>query len=160
MTARLLRESGWTFDTYDPFGHTDMASGLVGKYNFCSAIEVLEHSPNPLESLSSMLKVAAPGKLLILIGTSIHDGMVTETSRLSWWYAAPRNGHVSLYSRRSLQVLGAAFGLNYVSTNQGTHLLSREMGTAEARFLLSMGRLLRRARTALNLWPANMKGPI
>ena len=44
---------------------------------------------------------------------------------LSWWYASPRNGHVSLYTDASLRALAQPFGLDLASFNESTHVLLR-----------------------------------
>ena len=156
-TAALLRANGWAFDSYDPYGATELSPERVGHYNFCSAIEVFEHTPNPVASLEAMLTMAGPGKLLVLLGTSTHDHHVSQESRLSWWYAAPRNGHISLYSRRSLQILAERFGLTYSGGNGGTsHLLARGYSQSSTSSLLSQGILLRRVRSKLRLWKGSL----
>lgn len=144
MTARLLREKGWTCDTYDPFGLCDVKPEQTGKYNFCSAFEVFEHSPDPVSTLSEIVGMTSPDRLMIFVGTGIHDSEVRSESRLAWWYAAPRNGHISLYSRSALQLLGRRFGLTYVSVSKGTHLLLRGMDQREARFSLVRSKIMKR----------------
>lgn len=157
--AALLRANGWQFDSYDPYGSTEMSPERLGYYNFWSAIEVFEHVTDPVASLEKMLSMAGPGKLLILIGTSTHDGHVSEATRLSWWYAAPRNGHISLYSRKSLQVLAGKFGLTYGCGRSGTtHLLARGFSRSSIRMLLLRGRFLRRVRSRLGLWKGDLAG--
>ena len=59
-TAALLREQGWVFDTYDPFGHTDMSPDRIGRYNFCSAMQVFEHTPDPVGSLREIVEESKP----------------------------------------------------------------------------------------------------
>ena len=46
---------------------------------------------------------------------------------LGWWYAGPRNGHVSLYSRRSLTILVQKHGLGLVSLSDLVHLAFRRL---------------------------------
>ncbi|WP_419805473.1 class I SAM-dependent methyltransferase [Terriglobus sp.] len=156
-TAALLRTNDWTFDSYDPYGVTELSPERLGHYNFCSAIEVFEHLTDPVASLQIMLSMASPDKLLILIGTGTHDHHVSEKTRLSWWYAAPRNGHISLYSRKSLQVLAERFGLVYSCGRGGTsHLLARGFDHSSLRALLLRGRLLRKVRSTLGTWRGSL----
>ena len=149
MTSSLLRESGWAFDTYDPFGHTDISPDRIGRYNFCSAIEVFEHLPDPVGTLRDVTEKVSAGALIILIGTQVLDGKISNESRLSWWYAAPRNGHVSIYSKKSLQILGAAFGLTYSCFRGYPHLLTRGMSERETQALLVKFKLLRLKKRVL-----------
>jgi 2-polyprenyl-6-hydroxyphenyl methylase/3-demethylubiquinone-9 3-methyltransferase len=45
-----------------------------------------------------------------------------EKVGLNWWYAAPRNGHLSLHSAESLKRVFEPFGLAVDSFNEGFHL--------------------------------------
>ncbi len=58
---------------------------------------------------------------LILFSTLISDNDLKLNQRMSWWYAAPRNGHISLYSRESLFRLGLKYGLKFASFSDGFH---------------------------------------
>jgi hypothetical protein len=143
-TSALLRSQGWVFDSYDPFDQTNMDAGRIGKYNFCSAIEVFEHSPNPIGSLQDILSKVSGGQTVIMIGTSLTDGVITDMLRLSWWYAAPRNGHVSLYSSKSLKTMASRFNLEFFTHGRGPHFLFRGYTPGEIRRMVIQGKLLRR----------------
>jgi hypothetical protein len=143
LTAQLMREAGWAFDSYDPFGLTSISPDRLGRYNFCSAIEVFEHCPDPIASLRAIVEKASPGQLMILIGTEVTDDVVSNQARLSWWYAAPRNGHVSLYSRKSLQILGAIFGLEFSTIRGGPVLLTRGFSRTQIGVMLLRDRIWR-----------------
>jgi Methyltransferase domain len=152
MTAMLLRKKGWTYDTYDPFDLRDVKPERIGKYNFCSAFEVFEHSPDPVSTLSEIVRMTSPDRLMIFVGTGVHDSEVRSDNRLAWWYAAPRNGHISLYSRSALEFLGQHFGLSYVSVSPGTHLLLRGIAPREARFSLVRSKILQRVRRTFDIF--------
>ncbi len=102
--ADRLRERCAEVVGYDPFaGRTELRTRPSGRFDLLLAFEVFEHAAFPrqlVEDLSTFL--ADPG--LMLFSTSLSDGQPTSP-RLTWPYAAPRNGHVSLYSARSLQTL-------------------------------------------------------
>jgi hypothetical protein len=149
MTTTLLRELGWAYDSYDPFGHTDMAPDRIGQYNFCSAIEVFEHSPDPVGSLRAIVEKVSKNRLMIMISTVTSDGAISQETRLSWWYAAPRNGHVSLYSHKSLEILASRFNLTCVFIKSGPFFLTRGYSEMETRRLVLQGKLLRRLRRKL-----------
>jgi hypothetical protein len=154
LTAELLRRAGYSYDSFDPFGESRLSIELEGRYNFCSTFEVAEHSPNPREMVSTILSMLHAGKVAILIGTQVHEGIVSDNSRLSWWYIAPRNGHISIYSRRSLQILGEQFGLACHSFSRSFHLLTRGYNRMEAYALAPMlagSKLERVIRRALRL---------
>ena len=108
-------------------------------------------------SVLANLEWNSAGNLLILLGTGTHDHHVSKNARLSWWYAAPRNGHISLFSRKSLGMLAARFGLTYACSNAGTsHLMARGYTQRTLASLLSRGILLRRMRSALKLWGGDL----
>jgi hypothetical protein len=44
---------------------------------------------------------------------------------MTWWYIGPRNGHISLHSKKSLQLLWERFGCVVESVNEDVHMASR-----------------------------------
>lgn len=140
-TCERLRAMGYAYDTCDPFGESSLTPAFAGRYNFCTAFEVAEHTPDPRGLLGAIVSLASPARLAILIGTQAHEGKVATANRLAWWYVAPRNGHISIYSRRSLELLAAEFDLDYISLSAQTHLLTRQWSRREALFFLGIGKL-------------------
>ena len=157
-TAALLRTAGWAFDCFDPFGTDELHVDRLGRYNLCTAFEVLEHLTDPAASLGTLLGKATDGPLIVLIGTALTDGQVTEAHRLSWHYAGPRNGHISLYSRRSLQLLAGRFGLDYSNVSPSTHIMSRGHDIDELARRLRWGRIRMAIRRTLSALPARRPG--
>lgn len=151
QTATLLRNMGYRYDTHDPFGLSALTPDLAGRYNFCSAFEVAEHTPDPLGFVGDMVRMCSKDKMAILIGTHTHNGNVSDASRLGWWYAAPRNGHISLYSKQSLLKLAGQFGLHCISFSESTHLLTRGMSSYDAYRFLLKGKLRSRLRRLFRL---------
>jgi hypothetical protein len=41
----------------------------------------------------------------------------------SWWFISPRNGHISIHSRRSFSILCQRVGLHLQSVSQSVHVL-------------------------------------
>lgn len=124
-TSHLLQQHGWCFDCADPFGATTLRPDRLQKYNVATAFEVFEHLIDPVAALAAIVGKMSASAPLIVIGTGTSDGKLDDTSRLSWWYAAPRNGHVSLYSKRSLSVLAQRFEFGCHSLSGGFHFLTR-----------------------------------
>jgi 2-polyprenyl-6-hydroxyphenyl methylase/3-demethylubiquinone-9 3-methyltransferase len=143
-TCQRLRELGYAFDTFDPFGERSLTPEYAGRYNFCTAFEVAEHTPDPRGFVDAIVTLASKERLGILVGTQLHDGIVSDASRLSWWYAAPRNGHISIYSRRSMEILARQFGLDYTRLSARTHLLTRHWKAREAWWFLARGKIVGR----------------
>jgi len=148
-TAALLREVGYRYDTYDPFGVSLLTDGFVERYNFCSAFEVAEHSHDPVNFLGEIVRLASKSKLAVLVGTHVVDDISVAGLGLGWWYAAPRNGHISLYSKRSLQELARRFDLRCTTFSRTTHLFTRGYSSREAFRFLLLGKLRSRLRRLL-----------
>ena len=118
--TELLQKEGWASNSYDPYSGHGGSSPEPGFYNLITAFEVFEHVPHPrklVEDLRALLK--APG--LIIFSTGLLDGIVKPGERLTWWYASPRNGHISLYSRESLIRLGKLADLRFGSFYPNMH---------------------------------------
>lgn len=143
LMAATLRERGWTYDAYDPFGDVNMAPERLKTYNVCSAFEVFEHMVDPRAELARILAMCSPDKLMLVIGTNASDAMVSDRTRLSWWYAAPRNGHVSLFSKEALKRMAAQAGLDYASFGSSTHFLTRGWKPANVARMAYVGKMRR-----------------
>ena len=117
--ARMLRDRGIEAETYDPlFSPTRPSS----KFDLVTAFEVFEHSPRPLATLEEAIGMAGPTAPL-LFTTMLHDNVPPQD--VSSWYIAPRNGHVSIWTRKSLSIAFNRFGWKVVALNGGTHLATR-----------------------------------
>ncbi len=136
LTSALLRRDGWNYDSFDPFGAVSMTAENATRYNLCTSFEVLEHLADPATALSNLLKTTSPDDLILAIGTHLSDGNIDEKTRLSWWYAAPRNGHISLFSSASMRHLAAQHGLQYFRARPTLHLLTRGHSSSSLRRLM------------------------
>jgi Flp pilus assembly protein TadD/SAM-dependent methyltransferase len=124
LLASRLRQEGFTAETYDPFSTFDQTP--VGQFDLISCFEVMEHVPSPQQTVASMVALLKqPGGAILFSTLVLPDDF--EARGLSWWYAAPRNGHVSLYSPASLARLFAAHGLRVGSFSQGMHIAYAEV---------------------------------
>jgi SAM-dependent methyltransferase len=93
-------------------------------FDLVTAFEVFEHVPDPNQLMRSIVELMSERGVLIF-STLLSDAHVVPGERLTWWYAAPRNGHVSLYSRKSLSHLAGNFGMRLHSWNDGLHCMYR-----------------------------------
>lgn len=120
LMSRLLREANWQSMSYDPFVNGDVRLQDLGQFDLITAYEVFEHVPDVHALMTDLRALLAPQGLL-LFSTLLSDGNIHRNQRLTWCYAAPRNGHISLFSRRSLALLAQANQVNFGSFNEGFH---------------------------------------
>ncbi len=107
--ALYIRELGYKFVTsYDPFANPDRPQG---PFDLVTAFEVVEHSPRPLDTFREMKDfLTADGA--IVISQSIQPKNIDEI-RCAWWYAAPRNGHVTTYSAITFALIAEKLSLEF-----------------------------------------------
>lgn len=120
--ANGLRARGFaTAATYDPF-----YAGSVrpqGTFDLVTCFEVMEHTPTPRETLADILSFVTPGGLLMFSTLLQPADFAAKGTR--WWYAAPRNGHVSLYAKGSIDALMREHALSWGSCHDGLHVAFR-----------------------------------
>ncbi len=133
LLAEELRQAGFTnVDTYDPFV-PEFAALPDKKYTCIVSFEVMEHSPTPQQTMDAMNGLLdTPG--VILFSTLTQPASMMKEG-LNWWYAGPRNGHISLYSTKGLSLLTQKYGFYFGSLSDGLHLLWREMPPAAAHLI-------------------------
>lgn len=120
LLSKKLKDFGWDSTSYDPFVNPDVDIAQLGEFDLITAFEVFEHVPD-VNALVGELKTLCKPSGMVLFSTQCSDGEIVKGVPLTWWYAAPRNGHVSLYSRRSLALLMGKKGFETVSFPNGTH---------------------------------------
>ena len=107
LLQSLLAKEGFSkIVGYDPISNPDLPET---KFDLIFAFEVIEHSPDPLWTFGQLASLMVEGGCLIVSQTLQPRNV--DTIRGSWWYIAPRNGHVSTYSIRTLRDLSAKVGL-------------------------------------------------
>lgn len=122
LLSKRLRAEGWISDSYDPFVDTEADYKKLRTYNFITVIEVFEHVPDINALMMAMQSLLVPDGI-ILFSTLLSDGRIHKNRNLDWWYAAPRNGHISLFSRNSLELMAHKYGFNLGSFSDDLHLL-------------------------------------
>lgn len=143
MLVRLMRDSGFDFYWRDRYAENLLARGFDwsgGQSEAVTAIEVLEHVPDPVAFVAECLEGA--GTDTIIFSQELHTGPDPD-----WWYLTPATGqHVSFYSERTLATLGGRLGL-HLHTSPRLHMLTRRELPA-GRF----GRLVRLSRLTAPLY--------
>ncbi|WP_432378466.1 class I SAM-dependent methyltransferase [Duganella sp. P38] len=117
-----LSERGWNSSSFDPFPRSERTVGDLGKFNLVTAFEVFEHVPD-VNELMDNITALMEDECVVIFSTLLSDGNIEPNKRLTWWYAAPRNGHISLFSKQSLIKLAEQRGLQFGSFNGGLHCI-------------------------------------
>lgn len=125
LMSQLLREAQWQSISSDPFAGAT-APAVLGQFNLITAVEVFEHVQNVRELIDTLSLLLAP-KGVVLFKTLVSDGHIAPNRRIDWWYASPRNGHISLFTRKSLALLGARNGLNFLSLSDTLHAYWKQL---------------------------------
>lgn len=119
-----LRAKGFaTAVPYDPMV-PQYARRPAGKFDVVTCFETFEHLPDPAASVAMIVECAAdPG--LILYSTLTQPANLNEG--VAWWYVAPRNGHVSIFSKQALAAIWARHGYKNVTLGDHLHLAFRTL---------------------------------
>ncbi len=123
VLCNTLRAAGYPVAvTYDPLV-PEYARRPDGKFNIVTCFETLEHMPDPLAGIASIIEsVAEPG--MVMLSTLIQP-IEFDKLGLDWWYVGPRNGHISIFSRQALILAWQRYGYQLVSFNDLIHIAYR-----------------------------------
>jgi SAM-dependent methyltransferase len=97
---------------WDPLGPGEKPDR---QFDLVTAFEVFEHTTTPVETAREALAFIRPGGAL-LFSTLVCDDLGPQEMN---WYIAPRNGHVSIHSTKSLDLMlsGLGFGTRHLTPN-------------------------------------------
>jgi hypothetical protein len=114
-----LKEMGFkTVDTYDPFSE-QYRQRPGTRYDLVLAFEVVEHVPDVIATFKDMQSFLDSDGILMFSTLVQPDNM--DTIKVKWLYISPRNGHISIYSAKSLQVVLNGLGLRHGMASQSLH---------------------------------------
>jgi hypothetical protein len=128
MLVRLLRDAGFEFYWQDRYAENLMARGFEWEGNrrgraatVATAVEVLEHAPDPLEFFRECM--AGSGAEAVIFTQILHAGGGDP----NWWYLSPVTGqHVSFFSAKTLARIADRLGM-HMRSRGGLHVLSRRL---------------------------------
>jgi Methyltransferase domain len=126
MLSEIMKEAGWNSYTTDPYSQVNSKPAIKDQFNLITAFEVFEHSSDVnllMKSLSELLSKDGA----ILFSTMLSDHHIKKNQRITWWYASPRNGHISLFSSKTLEFPGKSHGLNFMSFSPNIHVFYRKI---------------------------------
>lgn len=119
-TAELLREAGFgPVATYDPH-HGNPCKPVGRTFDIVICIEVAEHTTDPLALFDELHAYCAPDGVILF---STKDFSSVKAPWLHDGYVAPRNGHVSLFSRPTFETIAERLGRSYHRVDTYRHLL-------------------------------------
>lgn len=139
--AELLRAAGWQSAACDPFVPGTAVPAAGEKFGLITAFEVFEHVAD-LQALTDFLRQHLAEDGLLVISTLLSDGAIQPGRRLDWWYACPRNGHISLFSEKSLMMVLEKCGMSGFARLGGPALFvaCRRQWPAWAQHLIGHGK--------------------
>jgi tetratricopeptide (TPR) repeat protein len=118
LAGLLCRDHGMRAVSYDPF---DPASqGMpTRRFPLVTCFEVLEHSPDPRATIRAIAGLVQDGGF-VLFSTLVQPDDF-DRQGMTWWYVAPRNGHVTLFSKQALAAAWAEAGFEIRSHTDNLH---------------------------------------
>lgn len=119
--VNFLKEKGITATGWDPFYS---CGGMPEeRFDFIVSFEVMEHTPDPVKTVSLINDLLDKREGKCFFSTLNNDGR--EREKMNDWYILPRCGHVTYYSKKSLDILFNKFGMRVYHISEGLHLAFR-----------------------------------
>lgn len=119
--AREVQSAGRQVWCYDPI-HQPVVNFGLAFFDLITAFEVIEHAAAAIETAREIISFMYPGGAFLFSTLTCDDLAPQDTS---WWYLAPRNGHVSIHTTRSLDIMFGALGCEVRHLTAGLHIAAR-----------------------------------
>lgn len=115
-----LVTQGYDVTSYDPLWNNQEINIPEKHFDIITAFEVLEHSPTPNQTIFDIYKYLKPqGKIII---TTLVNDILQGKRDPTYWYLSPRNGHVAMFSNKSLEILFSKINMSVKHLAWNTHL--------------------------------------
>lgn len=126
LLVRIMRDIGFDFFWIDKYAENIFSSGFEGdcipksEVEAVTVFECFEHFQNPMEEIEKI--------------TSISNNVIFSTKLLPspipspedwWYYMLSRGGHISFYSKKTIQFIAVKFNLKYFSYGD-LHILTKK----------------------------------
>jgi SAM-dependent methyltransferase len=132
--ARHLTGRGFgPVESYDPFSSPRKPSGV---FKLVTCFEVFEHAVDPRALIADIL-ACLDDDGAVIFSTLLCSEETLASGIANWWYCAPRNGHISFYSRETLNHFAREHGLNHAWFDESRHVFYREKQPAYLQRLLA-----------------------
>jgi 2-polyprenyl-6-hydroxyphenyl methylase/3-demethylubiquinone-9 3-methyltransferase len=142
ILVRGLVEHGYNAVGYDPYSSPKRPEG---RFDLITCFEVIEHAPDPIAAFREMTAFLKDDGSIFL-SQSLQPRNI-EAIRANWWYCAPRNGHCSTFTDRSLLHVGEHIGMCF-HRGEFSHAFTRPEGGVIAD---ALGRLIGPPLTSITL---------
>jgi hypothetical protein len=116
----LLQGEGWNSTSYVPFFEPDLDPQSLGTTT--SSCRSRSSSAFPIRGCSSTRsqRWSEPDGI-VCFSTLVTETGISANQHRTWWDVAPRNGHISLYTRDSLARLGMRQGFRFGGIDSNLH---------------------------------------
>jgi len=122
LAALLRGDHGIPAQHYDPFARDGGVLPQL-RYPVVTCFEVLEHTPDPRATIHEIAGLVEPGGMVVM-STLLQP----REAGLAWWYVAPRNGHLTLYSAEALRTLWKEAGFDLTHHGDNLHVARHQLG--------------------------------
>lgn len=120
VLCSVLRAKGFAIaKTYDPMV-PEYAERPQEKFDLITCIETFEHMPDPSACIAQILDCLAETGL-VLYSTMVQPPDFDKCG-LAWCYVGPRNGHISIFTRKALSIAWSRHGYKNISLTDDLHL--------------------------------------
>jgi 2-polyprenyl-3-methyl-5-hydroxy-6-metoxy-1,4-benzoquinol methylase len=121
VMAQCLTLGGYNAYSWDPMDSESQKPGPRA-FSLVSAFEVFEHTPTPRQTFVEAMDFLRDDGVLFFSTLTIDD-LPPRSSH--FWYISPRNGHVTIYTTRSLDKLAHDHGYKMHHFDDSMHMAYR-----------------------------------